>query len=126
MANTYSGDLKSDEFADEMVQFVEFAKSRGCHTPSSLATLLHSEDLQTTFPNVEIAVRMYMSIMVSNCSGERSFSKMALIKNKLRSTMSDRRLSALELLSVENDVLDSISFEDIIEQFAAAKTRKCL
>jgi hypothetical protein len=63
-ANTYSGDLKSDEFADEMVQFVEFAKSRGCHTPSSLATLLHSEDLQTSFPNVEIAVRMYMSIMV--------------------------------------------------------------
>jgi hypothetical protein len=76
------------------------------------------------FPNVEIAVRMYMSIMVSNCSGERSFSKMALIKNKLWSTMSDRRLSALELLSVENDVLDSVSFEDIIEQFAAAKTRK--
>lgn len=43
-----------------------------------------------------------MSIMVSNCSGERSFSKMALIKNKLRSTMSDRQLSALQLLSVEN------------------------
>ena len=45
---------------------------------------------------------LYMSIMVSNCSGERSFSKMALIKNKLRSTMSDRQLSALQLLSVEN------------------------
>jgi hypothetical protein len=126
MANTYSGDLQSGEFADEMIQFVDFAKSRGCQTPSSLAMLLHSEDLQSTFPNVEIAIRMYMSIMVSNCSGERSFSKMALIKNKLRSTMSDRRLSALELLSVENDVLDSVSFEDIIEQFAAAKTRKRL
>ena len=40
--------------------------------------------------------------------------------------MSDRRLSGLELLSVENDVLDSGSFEDIIEQFAAAKARKRL
>ena len=126
MANTYSGDLQSGEFADEMIQFVDFAKSRGCRTPSSLAMLLHTEDLQSTFPNVEIAVRMYMSIMVSNCSGERSFSKMALIKNKLRSTMSDRRLSALELLSVENGVLASVSFEDIIEQFAAAKSRKRL
>jgi len=124
MARTYSGDLQSGEFADEMIQFVNFAKSRGCQTPSSLAMLLHTEDLQSTFPNVEIALRMYMSIMVSNCSGERSFSKMALIKNKLRSTMSDRRLSALELLSVENDVLASVSFEDIIEQFAAAKSRK--
>ena len=124
MANTYSGDLQSGEFVDEMIQFVDFATSRGCRTPSSLAMLLHTEDLQSTFPNVEIAIRMYMSIMVSNCSGERSFSKMALIKNKLRSTMSDRRLSALELLSVENDVLGSISFKDIIEQFAAAKSRK--
>jgi len=56
---------------------------------------------------------MYMSITVSNCSGERSFSKMALIKNKLRSTMSDKRLSALELLdllSVENDALECASF----------------
>jgi hypothetical protein len=40
--------------------------------------------------------------------------------------MSDRRLSALELLSVENDILDSVSFEDLIEQFAAAKTGKHL
>jgi len=40
---------------------------------------------------------------------------MALIKNKLRSTMSDRRLSALELLSVKNDVLASVSFEYILE-----------
>jgi len=31
---------------------------------------------------------------------------MALIKNKVRSIMSYRRLSALELLSVENDVLE--------------------
>ena len=87
MANTYSGDLQAGEFADEMIQFVDFAKSRGCRTPSSLAMLLHTEDLQSTFPNVEIAIRMYMSVMVSNCSGERSFSKMALIKNKLRSTI---------------------------------------
>lgn len=125
MASTYPADLQSGEFGDEMIQFIEFAKSRGCQTPSSLAMLLHTEHLQSTFPNVEIAIRMYTSIMVSNCSGERSFSKMALIKNKLRTTMSDRRLSALELLSVENDILDCVSFEDVIEQFAAAKSRKC-
>jgi len=126
MANTYSSDLQSGEFPDEMIQFANFAKSRGCTTPSSLATLLYTEDLHSTFPNAAIAIRMYMSLMVSNCSGERSFSKMALIKNKLRSTMSDKRLTALELLSIENDVLDSVSFTDVMEQFAAAKSRKCL
>ena len=50
IADTYSGDLRSGEFADELIQFVDFAKSRGCQTPSSLAMLLHSEDLQSTFP----------------------------------------------------------------------------
>ena len=40
--------------------------------------------------------------------------------------MSDGRLTALELLSVENDVLENVSFEDIMEQFAAAKSRKRL
>ena len=58
MPNTYSQDLQSGEFADEMIQFVDFAKSRGCQTPSSLAMLLHSEDLQSIFPNVDIAMDM--------------------------------------------------------------------
>ncbi len=51
---------------------------------------------------------------------------MALLKNKLRSTMTDERLSALELLSVESDLLDNMSFSDIVDTFASAKSRKCL
>ena len=39
MANIYSRDLKPGEFADEMIQFIDFAKARGCLTPSSLAML---------------------------------------------------------------------------------------
>ena len=38
-----------------MIQFIDFAKSRECQTPSSLAMLLHTEDLQPTFSYVEIA-----------------------------------------------------------------------
>jgi len=65
------------------------------------------EDLHSTFPNVSVALRMYMALMVSTCSWERSFSKMALIKSKLLSMMKDSRLTALELLSVENDVFST-------------------
>lgn len=126
MAETYHTDLQSSTFPDEMIQFVHFAKSRGCSSPSDLASLIHSEDLYCTFPNVSIALRMFMSLMVTNCSGERSFSRMALVKSKLRSTMRDKRLSSLELLSVESDLLDNISFMDIIDTFASAKSRKCL
>jgi hypothetical protein len=126
MAETYHTDLQSSTFPDEMIQFVDFAKSRGCSSPSDLALLIHNEDLYSTFPNVSIALRMFMCLMISNCSGERSFSRMALVKNKLRSTMTDERLSALELLSVESDLLDNMSFSDIVDTFASAKSRKCL
>jgi hypothetical protein len=119
LAETYSTDLEPNMFCDEMVQFVNFAK-----TPASLAVLMHKEDPHGAFPNVAIALRIYMCLMVSNCSGERSFSKMAIIKSKLRSTMTDRRLTALELLSVESGVLDTVSFMDIIKQFATDKSRK--
>ena len=50
-AETYHTDLQSRTFPDEMIQFVHFAKSRGCSSPSDLASLIHSEDLYCTFPN---------------------------------------------------------------------------
>lgn len=125
LAESYPDDLDSEVIEDEMVQLVEYATINFCQSPGDVAQLLHEEQLQDTFPNACVALRIYLSLMVSNCTGERSFSKMALIKNKLRSTMSHTRLSALELLSLESDMLDKIPIEHIIEQFAAAKSRKC-
>jgi len=50
---------------------------------------------------------------------------MALIKKNCAALayrpMPDRRLSALQLLSVENYVLECASFQEIVEQFVAAK-----
>ena len=42
---------------------------------------------------------------------------MALIKNKLRSTLTYRRLSASE-----NDVLNTVLFTDTVDKFATKKT----
>src|SRR6218665_2625515 len=41
---------------------------------SDLASCIHNKGLYSTFPNVSIALRLFMCLMVSNCSGERSFS----------------------------------------------------
>jgi hypothetical protein len=63
-------------------------------------------------------------MMVSNASGERSFSKLGIVKGDLRSSMGQERLSMLALMSIEHDVLRSIDFTDTIEEFAIAKARK--
>ena len=49
------------------------------------------EKIHTAFPNVEALFRLFLSLMVTNCSGERSFSRLKCIKNELRSTMSQKR-----------------------------------
>ena len=47
-----------------------------------------------------------------------------MIKSYLRFTITDDRLSALSILSVEKDYFQKLDFEDIIADFASAKARK--
>ncbi len=63
-------------------------------------------------------------MMVTNCTGERSFSKLKLIKNELRTSMVQQRLNWLSLLSIESELLDQIDVEAIIDDFADKKCRK--
>ena len=70
------------------------------------------KDWASVFPNIEIALRIYLSMMCSNCSCERSFWKLNLIKNHLRSVMKDDRLSALSIMNIEAKILNMIEFDD--------------
>jgi len=81
---------------------------------------LHVSDVS----NVEIALRIYLCMMVSNASDERSFSKLGRVKWDLRSSLGQERLSMLTLMSIEHELLRSLDFTDTIEEFALAKARK--
>ena len=52
MASTHSSDSQSGTIPDEMVQFVDFATSKGCSTPADKMKLIHEHDLHSTFLNV--------------------------------------------------------------------------
>jgi len=76
------------------------------------------------FPNLAIALRIMLTIPITSASAERSFSKLKLIKTYLRSTMSQERLSGLAILAIEKEESENISYDKIIEDFAAKKSRK--
>ena len=80
--------------------------------------------IHTAFPNVEALFRLFLSLKVTNCSGERSFSRLKSIKNELRSTMSQKRLSALSILCIESGKLKQINFDEFLYDFALTKARK--
>jgi hypothetical protein len=76
-----------------------------------------------TFPNTAIAIRIYLTLPISVTSSERSFSKLKLIKNYLRSTMSCQCLTNLSIISIENGIMNSLDTKEIIKNFVAAKAR---
>ncbi|CAI6368827.1 unnamed protein product [Macrosiphum euphorbiae] len=82
------------------------------------------EDRVSLFPNVEVALRIYLSVAVTNCRGERPFSAIGRVKNILRSTLRQDKMKALALLFIESEFMNNISFDEIVESFAALKSRK--
>ncbi|KAG6927717.1 zinc finger MYM-type containing 1 [Chelydra serpentina] len=75
-----------------------------------MLTIMNRHNLQPVFPNVFVALRIYLTLPVSNCSGERSFSQLKRIKSALRATMVQERLNSLTLLSIESEMINSIDF----------------
>lgn len=63
-----------------------------------------------------------MLVTVASC--ERSFSKLKIIKNYLRSSMCENSLTNLAILSIEYDIASRLEFDVIIDEFALLKARK--
>ena len=80
--------------------------------------------LESIFPNLTVSLRMFLTEPATIASAERSFSKLKLIKNYLRSSMGQDRLINLARLSIESDIARKIDFDNVIRSFAKKKARK--
>lgn len=127
-AEFYHEDIDADELKTECFHLSQclknIAKQSADLNISTLHNLIKSDKLAETFSNVDIATRIFICLMVTNCSGERPFSQLKRIKNELRTTMLQERLSNLSIMCIESDILQKIDFKDIIEDFAQQKSRK--
>ncbi|XP_069800079.1 zinc finger MYM-type protein 1-like [Dendropsophus ebraccatus] len=92
--------------------------------PQETLQYIVSHSLHLTFPNLLLALQLLLTVPVSVASAERSFSKLKLIKNYLRSQMSQDRLNALAVLSIEAEEAECVDFNDVIHRFASEKTRR--
>lgn len=90
-------------------------------TPSEMLDYIYKESILDVYPNLSIALRLLLTLPVTVASGERSFSKLKMIKTYLRSTMSQDRLPALAVLSIEQEVRKSLDMELLITRFVEAK-----
>ena len=70
------------------------------------------------YPNVAKVYRLLPTSPPSVCKNERSFSRLKLLKNYLRSTMSQDRLDALMMLNCERDIVDAIDIQHVVNRWA--------
>ncbi|CAM1312002.1 Uncharacterised protein r2_g2233 [Pycnogonum litorale] len=108
------------------MQFVGYTKQYPAESVSPPACLkrIKEDGIANSFPNVDIALRIYLTLPVANTEGERSFSVLKRVKNQLRSTVGQEKLCDLSLLTIESDLTRGIDFEGITAKFAKLKYRK--
>ena len=90
----------------------------------TLIDILNQIKRLDSFSNTCIAYKILLTIPITVAFREISFSKLKLIKLYLRSTMSQERLSGLVILSIENEMLEELEYQNLINQFAFQMARK--
>ncbi|KAJ4947852.1 hypothetical protein JOQ06_009883 [Pogonophryne albipinna] len=73
-------------------------------TMKGIFKTLRDNSGQNIFPTLVEMIRTYATIPVSTATVERSFSKLKLVKDTLRSQCTEERLSDLLLLAIEKDI----------------------
>ena len=90
-----------------------------------LSYLVNTE-LCDLYPQFEILIRLFITLPIGIASAERSFSTLRRIKNYLRSTMGQKRLSNLALLAIEHKIAENLNLDTVISEFSMKKARRGL
>lgn len=119
-------DINGIDLCDEIKTLKLHLKPESLSNPQSVLQYIFENQLLATFPNISIALRILLTLPVSVASGERTFSKLKIIKNYLRSTMLQDRLNDLAIIAIESEILDSLNIEQTVSEFAENKARKII
>lgn len=76
LSSAYPDDLNSC-LADELIQFRSFISMKPDRSPSKMLKTIIDYGLPSVSPNVYVALKLFLTLPVSNCEGERSFALMA-------------------------------------------------
>ncbi len=121
-ANSEEENDKDNSESESEIFEIEDEESRKIKEPTNSCSLLtvfqicHNSGLKSIFVEIYTALHIAVTLFVSSATTERSFSKLKLVKNKLRSTMTENRLASLMIIACENDI--QIDNDEVIEIFS--------
>ena len=90
----------------------------------SLLEVFSKDDLHRLYPDLFKVIRIVVTLPVTVASCERTYSKVKIINNYLRASMSPDTLEDLVQISSERDIANDIELSKLVEMFKLAKPRK--
>ncbi|CAI6370040.1 unnamed protein product [Macrosiphum euphorbiae] len=78
--------------------------------------IINTMNIKSEFEHLYTIIKISLTLPTSSCTVERSFSKLKIIKSRLRSTMDQNRLENLMIISCEQDI--NIDVSKVTDTFA--------
>lgn len=118
----YHDDLDTSRLTLHRDMCVDIAKQRGVclATFQDVVDFLKGdsgESLRVLLPEVTKLVKLALTVPVTSCTSERSFSGLRRLKTYLRSTMGQARLNHVALLNCHKTLSRNLDLETIANQF---------
>ena len=82
-------------------------------------------NLSEAYPNFLIALQIMLTTPVTVASAKRSFSRLKLIKNYLRSSISQERFSSLAILSIESEETSALLPITCVKHWSLPSVANC-
>ncbi|GFV68042.1 dimer_Tnp_hAT domain-containing protein [Trichonephila clavipes] len=125
LAQSYPKDIDEEQFGQECQHFKMYMKVEKI-TTRGIFTCIRKNKLESNLTNLEVEMSIYLTLPVTNCTAERSFSAFKRIKTEMKTTMENEKLNSLMLLCTQNDITMEIDYNNIINDFAMMKARRKL
>lgn len=114
-----SDESDKDNDTDRDEHEIAMGDERNQGSINKVYKLFHQHDLKEVFPAIYIALSIGLTLPVSSSSPKRAFSKLKLIKNRLRSTIGEDRLESLMIVSCEKDIdIDTDAVINILTSYS--------
>jgi len=119
VANHYQGDLDAYRLAAQLTSlvFLHQPEEAQAHKIQDIIQAVASSSVKTMMPQVMKLLSLYLVCPATTATAERTFSELRRLKTYLRSTMGQRRLNSLTILSTYRDEVDKLDLDKLLREF---------
>ncbi len=118
----------SIEYTDWVRKWKTFSSSSSTNTLPDRLIDCFKQCCKIAYPNLHVLFRIALTLPITSCQSERSFSQLKLIKTDRRSTMGESRLSSLSLMKINrdrcNDLTSPCKIKILVQEFVRANPKR--